>query len=102
MGFLSDFADRLRSKAAIRGRRDFKLSAEKSVRLSTNNRDWHGEPIDSHTGMLPARTLAAVMAAVGEWNGADRESVRGAMRRSLLILPAEELPGPTRPYTCQS
>jgi hypothetical protein len=28
------------------------------------------------------------MAAVGEWNGADRESVPGAMRRSLLVLPA--------------
>jgi hypothetical protein len=42
-------------------------------------------------------TLAAVMAAVCEWNGADRESLPGAMRRSLLVLPAEGLPGPRRP-----
>jgi hypothetical protein len=53
--FLSNFADRLRSKAVIRAREDFRLSAEKSVRPSTTNRDWHGESIDSHTGMLPAR-----------------------------------------------
>jgi len=42
-------------------------------------------------------TLAAVMAAVCEWNGADRESLPGAIRRSLLVVPAEELPGPRRP-----
>jgi hypothetical protein len=37
--FLSNFADRLRSKAPIGGDRIFKLSAEKSVRPSTSNRD---------------------------------------------------------------
>jgi hypothetical protein len=42
-------------------------------------------------------TLAAVMAAVCEWNGADRESPPGSMRRSFLVLPAEEFPGPRRP-----
>ena len=42
-------------------------------------------------------TLAALMAAVCEWNEADRESLPGAMRRNLLVLPAEELPGPRRP-----
>ena len=42
-------------------------------------------------------TLAAVMAAVCERNGADRESLPCAMRRSLMVLPAEELPGPRRP-----
>jgi hypothetical protein len=46
----------------------------------------------SHQG-----TLAAVMATVCDWNGANRESLSGAMRRSLLVLPAEELPGPRRP-----
>ena len=48
-------------------------------------------------GSFHQGTLAAVMATVCEWNGADRESVPCAMRRSLLVLPAEELPGPRRP-----
>jgi hypothetical protein len=43
----------------------------------------------SHQG-----TLAAMMATVCEWNGANRESVPCAMRRSLLVLPAEETPWP--------
>jgi hypothetical protein len=52
--FLGDFADRLRAKAAIRRKRDFKRAAEKMhIREEMSSRDWQGEPIDLHIEVLP-------------------------------------------------
>jgi hypothetical protein len=47
--FLDDFVNRLRAKAAIRQKRDFKRAAEK-MQNSEEMRagEWLGEPLDLH------------------------------------------------------
>lgn len=47
--FLSDFADSLRAKAAIRRKRDVKRAAEKMQnREEMRAGEWLGEPLDLH------------------------------------------------------